>query len=174
MVFHSDFGNRGSSHRTFPKFRFGTMRDPTQSRRDPCHHRSLVLLRSSSVLHRLPAPSSHLTRPDVAYDWEEYSVWTKLSRSDFNLRLTILPATFLVCKAPSWGCWEYTQGFSSTPVMSHGILPKERQGFEVGLQLQPGRAEWILKRNCLRRLNGSSMKTFPSLSASAVRDMRPC
>lgn len=58
--------------------------------------------------------------------------------------------------------------------MSRGILPKEQQGFEVGLQLQPGRAEWILKGNYLTRLNGSFMKTFLILNASTVPDTRRC
>lgn len=44
----------------------------------------------------------------------------------------------------------------------------------IGLQLQSGCTEWILKRKYLTRLNGSSMETFPILSASTVPDMRRC
>src|ERR1043166_259324 len=42
------------------------------------------------------------------------------------------------------------------------------------LQVSLGSAEWVLKKNCLTRLKGSSTRTSLILSASAVQDRRPC
>jgi hypothetical protein len=50
--------------------------------------------------------------------------------------------------------------------------PKEQQ--MLVLQFLPGRAEWILKRNCLTRLKRSSTKTSPIRSASTVPGGMSC
>jgi len=51
--------------------------------------------------------------------------------------------------------------------------PKGATASGFGLHRRPWSAEWVLKKNCLKRLKASSTRTFPILSASAVQEMRP-
>src|SRR5437588_11527441 len=51
--------------------------------------------------------------------------------------------------------------------------PKGATASGFGLHRRPWSAEWVLKKNCLKRLKASSTRTFAILSASAVQEMRP-
>ena len=84
-----------------------------------------------------------------------------------------LPINALRADSTEGASSDSTRRFSSTPATSRGIL-QGATGIWAWLLVLPGRAEWILKRNCLTRLKGSSTKTFPIRSASTAQGGMSC